>query len=89
VDGELQGLTAARPHCLSELLVELYATSRELFAVALAAMTVNPAHALRIAPRAGSLRSGARADLVVFDPGAGGVCGVMGAGRWLRPPEPA
>jgi len=88
-DGELQGLTAARPHCLLELLAELHAGDRELFAVALAATTANPAQALRIAPRAGSLRQGARADLVVVDPESAAVCGVMGAGRWLRSPQPA
>lgn len=86
VDGELQGLTAARPHCLAELLAALHDRDRELFSVALAAMTRNPAHALRIADCAGSLQTGGRADLVVFDPQAGTVCGVMGAGQWLREP---
>jgi len=88
VDGELRGLTPAQPHCLAELLAELYVGDRTLFPVALAAMTANPAHALRIAHRAGSLRRGGRADLLVFDPGANAVRAVMGAGRWLRSPKP-
>lgn len=80
-NGELVGLTAASPTCLAALLGDLYKTSAELFPVALAAMTANPAHALNL-PDVGRLLPGRRADLVVFDPATAQVDAVITAGRW-------
>ncbi len=81
VDGELQGLTAASPLALAELLLAFHREEPQLFPLALAAMTLNPARALRL-PEVGALREGGRADLVLLNPKVGSVEAVMGAGRW-------
>lgn len=87
VDGKLQGLTAASPASLPELLAELIQDDPDLFAVALAAMTRNPARALQL-KSGGQWGPGSRADLVVMDAATGAVDGVIGAGRWLWRREP-
>lgn len=82
VDGELRGLTAARPAVLSELLCALWATEPALFPAALAALTRNPASALRL-PGAGTLQVGGRADLLLLDTGRGAVTDLFCGGRRL------
>lgn len=82
VNGELEGLTAASPDCLLALLGRLYGTDTELHAVALRAMTSNPAAALNLSDR-GRLIEGGRADLVLVDNDGHQVRKVMGNGRWL------
>lgn len=82
VNGELVGLTAASPESLPELLFDLRQDHPDLFAVALAAMTRNPASALKL-KGAGELCVGARADLLLLDPAARCVDSLMSGGRWL------
>jgi beta-aspartyl-dipeptidase (metallo-type) len=81
IDGELKGLTAASPACLPALLAELHRQDELLFEIALAGMTCNPARALNLPGGTGTIEEGGRADLVVFDPEAGGVSRVFAAGR--------
>jgi beta-aspartyl-dipeptidase (metallo-type) len=83
VDGELQGLTAALPYCLAELILDVYRRDRSLFPVVLAAATRNPARALRLGDGLGELREGGRADLLLIDPAADRVASVFAGGRWL------
>ena len=80
-NGQFQGLCAAGPMVLSELLAELREDDA-LYAIAVAAMTRNPAQALGLDDR-GALRAGAQADLLLVDESSGAVCHVLGAGRWL------
>ncbi|EAQ95751.1 amidohydrolase family protein [Congregibacter litoralis] len=82
VDGELVGLTAASPDSLPELLLSLHSENPDLFPVALAGMTRNPAAALKLAD-AGAIAVGGRADLLLLDPAAGAVESVMAGGQWL------
>lgn len=86
IDGELRGLTAAKPAALSELLCTLKNQSSELFPVALAAMTANPAAALGLLDL-GTLAVGKPADLIMLDTSKGTVDAVMCAGRWLQAGE--
>jgi beta-aspartyl-dipeptidase (metallo-type) len=82
-EGKLIGLTAAAPSSLPDLLGELLADGLDdLFPIALAAMTRNPAAALRLAGP-GSLREGGEADLLLFDPNAARVDSLMCGGKWL------
>ncbi|EED32506.1 isoaspartyl dipeptidase [gamma proteobacterium NOR5-3] len=81
VDGELVGLTAASPSSLPDLLMTVLAEHPDLFPLALAAMTRNPASALRL-NAAGEIREGGRADLLLLDP-ATGVDSLMCGGDWL------
>ncbi|MFT4872703.1 amidohydrolase family protein [Congregibacter sp.] len=81
VNGELVGLTAASPGSLPDLLIGLLADNSDLFPLALAAMTRNPAAALRL-NTGGEIREGCRADLLLLDP-ATGVDSVMSGGDWL------
>lgn len=82
-NGELRGLTMATPDVLPNLLVALQAAGdRATHALALAALTRNPAAALRL-PDRGRLVVGGRADLVLMD-AVDGVQRVMASGRWLR-----
>lgn len=83
IDGELRGITAATVDCLPVLLAEVYRDDPALFPCALAALTSNPARALRLAAGAGELSPGHSADLVVFDAGGAGVQSVLCRGRWL------
>lgn len=82
VDGELVGLTAASPDSLPELLLSLHGEHPDLFPIALAGMTQNPAAALKLAD-AGAITVGGRADLLLLDPAAGAVESVMAGGQWL------
>ena len=82
VNGELRGLTAARPDVLAQLLLRLWAEERSLFSVALAAMTRNPAAALGL-HEAGLIREGAAANLCLLDPANKAVSDVFAGGRWL------
>jgi len=82
VDGELVGLTAASPESLVNLLFELRQDYPDLFALALAAMTGNPASALKLED-AGKLCIGARADLLLLDVEARRVDSLMAGGQWL------
>ena len=82
VDGELRGLTAARPAVLLELLVDLWRNAPALFPVALAAMTGNAAAALGL-PERGRLVAGGPAQLCLVEPSAGAVTDVYSNGRWL------
>ncbi|MDP5052389.1 MAG: beta-aspartyl-peptidase, partial [Congregibacter sp.] len=70
VDGELVGLTAASPSALPTVLISLFAEHPDLFPIALAGMTRNPAAALRL-KGAGNVRVGSRADLLLLDPASG------------------
>jgi beta-aspartyl-dipeptidase (metallo-type) len=81
-DGELQGLTAALPNCLLELLLELHSEDKALFSVALAGMTQNAARALRLRDGVGAVAEGRRADLLVVDAQAGQLRGVVCDGAW-------
>ena len=83
VDGELQGLTAALPDCLAELVLDVYRRDRSFFGVVLVAATRNPARALRLGDGIGELREGGRADLLLADPSADRVDSVFAGGRWL------
>ncbi|MEL7044990.1 MAG: amidohydrolase family protein, partial [Pseudomonadota bacterium] len=83
VNGELEGLTAALPDCLPELLVQLHGDDAALFSLALAAMTRNPARALRLPGPTGTITAGGRADAVVFDPRQGKLTAVLAHGRWM------
>jgi beta-aspartyl-dipeptidase (metallo-type) len=82
VDGELRGLTAASPLALPQLLAECCRDAPELFPLALAGMTRNPAAALRLRDR-GALAVGAGADLALIDPHSGHVDSLMCRGQWL------
>jgi beta-aspartyl-dipeptidase (metallo-type) len=82
IDGELVGLTAASPAALAEVLIALLRDAPDLFPIALAAMTRNPAGALRL-NAAGKLTTDRRADLVLMDATSGEVTSVMCNGRWL------
>lgn len=82
VNGELVGLTAASPESLVDLLFDLRQDHPDLFAVALAAMTRNPASALKL-KGAGELCIGARADLLLLDPEVRRVDSLMSGGHWL------
>jgi beta-aspartyl-dipeptidase (metallo-type) len=84
IDGELRGLTAARPDCLAAFLATMHGRGEALFAVALAGLTVNPARALRLPEGSGEIREGARADLVIFDGEQGAIENVMLEGRLQR-----
>lgn len=83
VDGELRGLTAALPDVLLALLLALLDNRPELFPIALAGMTSNPAAALNL-PDLGRLRVGGRADLLVVDPSRRALLAVYCAGEALR-----
>ena len=82
VDGVLEGLVAASPSSLPELLAEVPAGDRALYERVLAALTANPARALGI-PAAGRISVGEGADLLLLDDETGQVRFVMGGGRWL------
>ncbi|MEO1080404.1 MAG: amidohydrolase family protein [Pseudomonadota bacterium] len=83
VNGELEGLTAALPDCLPELLAQLHGDDAALFSLALAAMTRNPARALRLPGLTGTIAAGGRADAVVFDPRQEKLTAVLAHGRWV------
>jgi len=82
VDGQLKGLTAAEPSVLLGLLMQLHRQDSDLFPLALAAMTVNPAAALGLAGL-GQLEVGADADFILVDGDSGIVTDVCCSGRWL------
>lgn len=82
VDGELVGLTAASPDSLSNLLMSLLTDHPDLFQLALAGMTRNPASALKL-NTAGEISVGGRADLLLLDPAANKVDSLMSSGKWL------
>ncbi|WOJ96318.1 amidohydrolase family protein [Congregibacter brevis] len=82
VDGELEGLTAASPDSLPKLLMSLLADHPDLFQLALAGMTRNPASALKL-NTAGEISVGGRADLLILDPAADKVDSLMSSGKWL------
>ncbi len=81
-NGELQGLTAALPDCLLELLLELYSEDQALFSIALSGMTRNAARALRLREGVGTIAERRRADLLVVDAQAGELRGVICDGTW-------
>ncbi len=80
--GVLKGLTAARPAVLVEMLAALRARDSQLFELALMAMTVNPANALKLTGR-GVIVDGGRADLVMLNKNNGAIEHVLGRGQWL------
>lgn len=80
VDGQLQGLTAATPDCLLELVRR--AVGQPWLPSFIAAMTANPARALGLQKK-GRIAVGADADLLLLEPGSGVLSAVMGQGRWL------
>lgn len=82
VDGELRGLTAAQPAVLAEYLFELWSKESDLFPLALAAVTRNPAAALSL-PGRGMLRAGGAASFVLLDINQRTVSDVCCAGHWL------
>jgi len=84
IDGELRGLTAARPDCLATFLASMHGEGEALFTIALAGLTLNPARALRLPAGSGEILEGARADLVLFDGERGTVVNVLLEGRLQR-----
>jgi beta-aspartyl-dipeptidase (metallo-type) len=85
VDGRLQGLSAAGPGCLLELLQEAIRERPAMVPLVIAALTANPAAALAL-PDRGRLQPGARADLLLLEPDTGALAAVMCGGRWLAGP---
>lgn len=85
VDGVLQGLTAASPAVLHALLQQTAQHEPAYYNAILAAMTLNPARALRL-PGRGQLAVGGAANAVLLSPGAQDVRGVMGQGVWRLMP---
>ncbi len=81
-DGELEGLTAAPPTALLELLQRVLRTQPELAAVVIAAMTRNPAAALNIAAK-GLIAPGQDADLLILKPDSFALSDVFCRGRCL------
>lgn len=84
VDGQLQGLTAATPDSLPQLLGELLREKSDLLPIAIAAMTRNPAAALGL-PRVGKVAPGQSADIALLDRADGALAGLLCRGRWLTP----
>lgn len=82
-NGRLEGLTAASPGALLELLREAIRAHPAAVPQVLAALTSNPAQALGLQHK-GRLQVGADADLLVLDPATGELCAVMCRGRWLQ-----
>lgn len=84
IDGELQGLTAADPAVLLELLAQIRRAHSEHYELALAAMTTNPARALKL-PGRGVITEGGIANLVVVDESNDPATPsrVMAQGKWL------
>lgn len=85
IDGELKGLTAASPAVLQELLQQMAVGDPRQYHAALAAMTLNPARALRL-PGRGRLMEGGTANLVLLAPGSHDIRGVMAQGAWRLNP---
>ena len=82
VAGELVGLTAATPDILLQTLGEAIRDQSDLLYPVLAALTRNPANALRM-PWLGLLATGAPATLLLLDAGSGDLVDVCCRGRWL------
>jgi beta-aspartyl-dipeptidase (metallo-type) len=80
VDGELRGLTQARPDVLLEFLAQIHREEPTLFPVAVSAVTANPAAALKL-PGVGHVHAGGRADLILFDPQRNDLSAVWCGGR--------
>jgi beta-aspartyl-dipeptidase (metallo-type) len=81
-DGELVGLTTAAPASLLDLLRTASAGRSQPPAKVLAALTCNPADALKL-PKKGRIASGADADLLLVDPAAAQLNEVFCLGRRL------
>ncbi len=81
-DGELQGLTAAPPTALLELLQQVLRTQPELAPAVIAAMTCNPAAALNIASK-GTIAPGYDADLLILNSDSFALRDVFCRGRCL------
>ena len=82
-NGQLEGLTAASPSSLLELLQDTLREHEAAVPLVLAALTCNPARALGLSQK-GVLTAGAEADLLLFDPASAALTAVMCLGRWLR-----
>jgi beta-aspartyl-dipeptidase (metallo-type) len=82
-NGQLEGLTAASPSSLLELLQDTLREHEAAVPLVLAALTCNPARALGLSQK-GVLTAGADADLLLFDPASAALTDVMCLGRWLR-----
>jgi len=81
-NGVLQGLTAACPSVMLEVLQAARHEEAKFIAVVVGALTRNPANALGLTHK-GRVRAGASADLLLFDPQTGELGDVMCRGRWL------
>jgi len=82
VDGELQGLTAAEPGALLEVLQQAMHEVPTAVTAVISALTCNPAAALGLADR-GRIGPGRRADLMLLDPESGRPRKVFCGGRAL------
>ncbi len=82
VDGELNGLTAAGPDILLQTLQAAIAEAPDLLYPVLAALTRNPAAALRL-PGVGQLGIGSAATLLLLRPDSGALTDLCCRGRWL------
>jgi beta-aspartyl-dipeptidase (metallo-type) len=82
VDGELTGLTAASPGVLLQTLQAAITEAPDLLYPVLAALTRNPAAALRL-PGVGQLGEGAAATLLLLQRDSGVLTDLCCRGRWL------
>jgi beta-aspartyl-dipeptidase (metallo-type) len=82
VDGELTGLTAARPGILLQTLQQAITEAPDLLYPVLAAITRNPAAALRL-PGLGQLAVGSAATLLLLQRDSGVLTDLCCRGRWL------
>lgn len=82
VDGELTGLTAAGPGILLQTLQAAITELPDLLYPVLAALTRNPAAALRL-PGIGQLGVGSAATLLLLEPRSGALTDLCCRGRWL------
>lgn len=82
VEGELAGLTAAGPGSLLQTLQTAIVEAPDLLYPVLAALTCNPAAALRL-PGLGQLAVGSAATLLLLQPDSGLLTDVCCRGRWL------
>ena len=82
VDGQLEGLTAAEPGSLLEVLQQAAQEAPDLVPQVIAALTKNPAAALGLDDR-GRVGVGYSADLLLLDPQSGQLTDVMCRGKWL------
>ena len=82
VDGDFKGLEAATPDCLLNLIFETARQTPDRLPQIIAAMTLNPATALRLSG-VGRIAPSCDANLLLLDFRSGHVTDVMCRGHWL------